>query len=387
MVILDLAKEFRRRGHFPIAFSTKLGQIEKELKQACIPVVSNLDAIGNAPDIIHGQHHLEAMAAMAYFHDTPAVYVCHGWFPWVETPPVFSNIKKYVAVGELTREHISNSCAVKREDISIIPNFVDLEKFEVRKSINKVPVNAAIFGNGIGKNSTLVRSVAEACNLAGMKRLDLFGLRSGNPINNPQEVLPNYDIVFSVGRCAIEAMAVGSAVIICDESGVAEMVRPENMSAMFGRFGSSSLRKERLNADFLCREIRKYDAAGVRQVTDWIREKVDLRHAADRYESVYREAIGRASIETRNNVSGRDPRFVDVGKYIASLAATIKGIEAESHGLNRLVDELQGQRSPANRSTPPNRQLPAMVHRQHAQSGGDRHSGAEGKPGGATHIQ
>ncbi|MBH1965062.1 MAG: glycosyltransferase family 4 protein [Comamonadaceae bacterium] len=355
MVILDLAKEFRRRGHFPMAFSTKLGQIEKELKQACIPVVSNLDAIGNAPDIIHGQHHLEAMAAMAYFHDTPAIYVCHGWFPWMETPPVFSNIKKYVAVGELTREHISNSCAVKREDISIIPNFVDLEKFEVKQQINRIPVAAAIFGNSIGKNSTLVRSVAEACNLAGMKRLDLYGLRAGNPINNPQEVLPNYDIVFSAGRCAIEAMSVGNAVIICDESGVAEMIRPENMAGMFGRFGSSSLRKERLNADFLCKEIRKYDAAGVRQVTDWIREKVDLRHAADRYESVYREAMGCPRVEMLNGISGRDQRFVDVGKYLASLAATIKGFEAESYRLNQLVDELQGQRSPADRSTPPNR--------------------------------
>ncbi|WP_028602630.1 glycosyltransferase [Ottowia thiooxydans] len=345
MVILDLAKEFRRRGHFPVAFSTKIGQIEKELKQACVPVVSNLDNIGDVPDIIHGQHHLEAMAAMTYFHNTPAVYVCHGWFPWMEKPPIFSNIKKYVAVGELTRENISNNCAVKREDVSIISNFVDLEKFSLKEKVNKIPVSAAIFGNSIGKNSTLVQFVAEACNRMGLKRLDLFGLRNGNPINNPQDVLPQYDIVFSAGRCAIEAMSVGSAVIVCDETGVAEMIRPENMTSMFGRFGSSSVSKERLNIDFLCGEIRKYDAAGVRQVAEWIRGKVDLRHAADRYEGVYREAIELSKAEARGDFLEKDQRFVDVGKYLASLASTIKGYEAESYRLNQLVEELQAKRT------------------------------------------
>lgn len=348
MVILDLAKEFRRRGHFPVAFSMKLGMIEKELKEACIPVVSNLDALGNVPDIIHGQHHLEAMAAMVYFYNTPAIYVCHGWFPWPEVPPVFCNIKKYVAVGELTREYISTTCAVKRDDIEIIPNFVDLGKFVVKEKINVAPLSAAIFGNGVGRNSRLVEVVAAACMKAGLKRLDVFGHKSGNPISNPEEELKNYDIVFSVGRCAIEAMSMGCAVIISDESGVAEMIQPDNMERMFGKFGASSLSKANLNADYIYGEILKFNAQGVRQVMEWIRPKVDLCNAADRYESVYREAMNsqRADflpVDGDGSPYREDQRFKDVAKYLTSISATIKGFEAERHRMSKLVAELQAR--------------------------------------------
>lgn len=349
MVILDLAKEFRRRGHFPVAYSTKLGMIEKELKEACIPVVSNLDALGNVPDIIHGQHHLEAMAAMTYFYNTPAIYVCHGWFPWPETPPVFFNIKKYVAVGELTREYVSTTCGVSRDDIDIIPNFVDLGKFAIKQKINDAPKSAAIFGNGVAKNSSLVEVAAAACKKAGLTRLDIFGIRSGNPIANPEVVLRNYDIVFSVGRCAIEAMSMGCAVIVSDESGVAEMVRPENMERMFGKFGASSLSKYNLNVDYICGEILKFKAQDVRQVSEWIRAKVDLFNAADRYESVYREAMNshRAeclAAEGEGRSHRGDQRFKDVAKYLTSISAKIKGFEAEQYRMSKLVEELQARK-------------------------------------------
>lgn len=350
MVILDLAREFRRRGHFPVAFSMKLGGIEKELKEACIPVVSNLDALGNVPDIIHGQHHLEAMAAMTYFHNTPAIYVCHGWFPWPEVPPVFCNIKKYVAVGELTREYISTTCAVRREDVEIIPNFVDLSKFLVKEKINVAPLSAAIFGNGVGKNSNFVEVVAAACMKTGLKRLDVFGHQSGNPISNPEEVLRNYDVVFSVGRCAIEAMSMGCAVIISDDSGVAELVRPDNMERMFGKSGASSLLKSNLNVDYICGEILKFNAQEVRQVTDWIRAKVGLCSAADRYENIYREAI---SIQRADSMGadGRgfscrgDRRFKDVAKYLSSISANIKSVEMDRYRMSKLVAELQPKKN------------------------------------------
>ena len=38
-----------------------------------------------------------------------------------------------------------------------------------------------------------------------------------------------YDIVFAKARAAIEAMAVGAAVIVCDFDGVGPMVSTENV--------------------------------------------------------------------------------------------------------------------------------------------------------------
>lgn len=338
LVVLDLAKEFRRRGHFPVAFSQRIGPVAAQFKESCIPVVSDLAMLGNAPDIIHGQHHLESMIAMLHFHATPAVYVCHGWFPWEEMPPKFSNIKQYVAVGDLTRTHVSNTCSVPREDIKIIPNFVDLEKFRMKAAVNPKPLKAAIFGNGFTPQHDFVRIVAQGCRESGIKTLDFYGLSAGNPIVNPETVLAGHDIVFAVGRCAIEAMSLGCAVIISSEQGVGEMVMAENVQAMFGKFGASSLRAERMTVEFLKAEIAKYHPKSVQRVSEWIRSKVDLRLAADQYEQVYHEALQQQR-DTQEPAS-QDRLFRETARYISALSVMIKEDKNLIRRLHGAVNEL-----------------------------------------------
>jgi len=48
----------------------------------------------------------------------------------------------------------------------------------------------------------------------------------GATFEQPEEVLPNYDLVFAVGRAAIEAMAIGCAVIVADAYGLGGLVTP-----------------------------------------------------------------------------------------------------------------------------------------------------------------
>src|SRR6266705_3324951 len=79
-----LSIELLRRGHQPIVYSTHLGQVAKEIRKSTVPVISSLEALGQAPDIIHAHHNYEAVAAMMCFPDTPAVSFCHGWSPWEE---------------------------------------------------------------------------------------------------------------------------------------------------------------------------------------------------------------------------------------------------------------------------------------------------------------
>ena len=86
--LLDLRGASRIRGHTPIAYSTHLGAVADELRRATIPVVDNLENL-SPPDIIHGQHHLDTMTALLALPGVPAIYVCHGWAPWQERPPLF----------------------------------------------------------------------------------------------------------------------------------------------------------------------------------------------------------------------------------------------------------------------------------------------------------
>ncbi len=323
LVVLDLATEFRRRGHFPVAYSSVHGRVADELRQACIPVVSDLSKLGEPPDIIHGQHHIEAMTAMLHFPGTPAIYACLGWLPWQESPPKFSNIRKYIAVGELTRESIVTSCAIPRDDIAIIPNFVDLKKFGIKKALAKKPLSAAIFDNTVTARSGYAQTVRMACQRANIPRIDVIGIASGNASNSPEKLLGSYDIVFAVGRSALEAMCMGCAVIVSNPMGAHGMIVPENVDAIFGRIGLSSLESDRLNANFLYDEILKFTPERTLEVTRRIREKVDLKAAADRYEAIYHDAMADwdSSPPSAETVG---EQFREIARYITSLKPMIQ---------------------------------------------------------------
>ena len=52
---------------------------------------------------------------------------------------------------------------------------------------------------------------------------------------SPELLLPKYEIVFAKGKAAMEAMAVGTAVILCDFSGVGPMVSSTRFDVPRGR--------------------------------------------------------------------------------------------------------------------------------------------------------
>src|SRR6186713_2778989 len=87
LYVVDLATALLERGHQPVVFSTRPGTVSDQLRRATVPVVSRLENLAEAPDVIHGHHLLETAAAVLAFPRVPAVFVCHGWFPWQEEPP------------------------------------------------------------------------------------------------------------------------------------------------------------------------------------------------------------------------------------------------------------------------------------------------------------
>lgn len=344
LVILDLASEFRRRGHLPMVYSQTLGHVADELRKACIPVTSNLESLGCVPDIIHGQHHVEAMTAMLHFPDTPALYACHGWLPWEEAPPKFPNIRKYVAVGELTREAIVTTCGVPEHDVAVIRNFVDLRKFRLKDQVGEVPRSAAIFDNNVHPDSGYARTVRLACERAGITRLDIIGRAARNSVDDPENRLRGHDIVFAVGRSALEALCMGCAVILANPMGAHGMITPGNLDAMLGRFGITSLVPERLDTGFLHAEIRKYTPEGALEAARRARREVDLEPAADRYEAVYDEVIDAWHAAPADEETLR-ARFRDASRYIASLKPLLRQDRLREEILRRqsLLSQLQSQ--------------------------------------------
>jgi hypothetical protein len=289
LYVCELATNLLRRGHSPIVYSPQLGHTARELRNATVPVVDSLDAVGSPPDLIHGQHHVETMSALLRFPNTPAVFFCHGWLPWEETPPKHPRILRYVAVDDTCFDRLVLESGIAEERVSVILNSVDLEQFLPRAPLPAKPARALVFSNR-AKESTHLGAVREACQRTGIT-LDVIGAEAGNIAVRPQDVLGHYDIVFAKARCALEAIAVGSAVVLCDTNGAGPMVTSSELDRLRRlNFGIRALR-ERIGADLLEKEIARYDPADAATVSRRIRDTADRGAAVDQIVALYEQVV------------------------------------------------------------------------------------------------
>lgn len=281
----------------PLAYSTNLGEVARELEAATVPVVDNFDDIGAAPDIIHGHHHLDTMTALLHFRSTPAVYFCHGWVPWEEAPPPqMPRISRYIAVDDTCRDRLIFRHGIPEERVRVLRNFVDLERFRPRAPLPERPARALVFSNYVD-DSNVCRVIREACDRSGIA-LDVIGLGSGQSSAAPETVLGDYDLVFAKGRAALEALAVGTAVIVGDAAGLGGMVRVADLSELRRlNFGIRAL-SEPVTCESIRREVLRYAPDDTAEVQARIRAEAGLEHPVDALLSLYREVISEAASPT-----------------------------------------------------------------------------------------
>jgi glycosyl transferase family 4 len=282
----DLTEELRHLGHSPVVFSPRLGEVADEIRSRGVAVVNDLDQLGEAPDVIHGQHHLAAMAAMLRFPTVPALYVCHGWLPWEEAPPRFPSLARYVAVDHLRRDRLVLEHGIPESKITLLFNFVDLERFQARPPLPPRPLRALLFSN---QAAAQIPVIERACAARGIE-LDVAGL-AGKPARRPEEILPSFDLVFARGRCALEAMAVGAAVVLCDVEGSGPLVSSANYPALRAlNFGLGALRSP-VDESRLHAAMEHYDPEDVARVRDRVRREAGRREAVERLIGLYRELL------------------------------------------------------------------------------------------------
>jgi len=294
----DVATALRELGHTPVVFSPRVGSVAQELRARGVAVIDSLDLLGEPPSVIHGQHHLEAMAAMLRFPAVPAIFVCHGWLPWQEAPPRFPSIGRYLAVDTLRRDRLVCEHGISESEVEILPNFVDVSRFPSRAALARRPSRALLFSNQATDEDAFTTAVRTACTEAGVA-LDVAGEGSGRPAARPEELLPRYDLVFARGRSALEAMATGAAVVLCDIEGCGPMVASSNFDALRAmNFGLSAL-PDPVEAGSLRSQIARYDAADAALVSARVRTECDRRPIVERLVEIYRSVgAGRRRAET-----------------------------------------------------------------------------------------
>ena len=293
LYVRDLALRLLERGHTPIVYSPLLGELARELRRATVPVVDDPEAISARPDVIHGQHRRETMVAMLHFPGVPAAYFCHDWYSRADAPPRFPRVLRYVAIDQTCRDKLIFEHAVPEERVRVLPSFVDLTRFEPRGPLPARPARALVLCN-LAEEDAHLGAVREACARAQIT-LDVIGEASGNSSARPGELLARYDLVFAKGRAALEALAVGTAVIVYFGPRAGPLVTLDEVDRLLPlNFGIRAMGR-RLTPEALAqevgREIARYDAADASAASRRVREVAGIDLAVEEIISLYEEVI------------------------------------------------------------------------------------------------
>lgn len=336
LVVYEIGRELRRRGHEVAAYSSTLGEVAELMVGSSIPVVNQPEACPFQPDIIHGQHHLDAMTALLAFPNTPAVYHTHGGVPWVERPPAHPRILHYIAMCEDLADVTRINLGLQRDQVTALPNWVDLNRYRGNHTPRARPERAVLFGGGLG-DPAMVAKLRPTFEQFGI-RLDSTADWTETDRRTPELALPRYDIALASGRSALEAMASGCAVIIANHQSSTGWVRPDNFPMLKRQNFAPKRPDPGFDASTIHHFLSAYDADAARTVTQMTREQCSLVPAVDRLLELYEVTI--QNWEQRQKAArdwelerAEEDRKASLA-YLRQLAVAVRDVEA-LHVANR----------------------------------------------------
>ncbi|WP_316635397.1 glycosyltransferase [uncultured Flavobacterium sp.] len=297
--VKELAIELVNRGHLVEIFTLRMGNLSKELIEKGINVTSNLKKLKLIPDIIHAHHNITALKAISFFKFTPVVYFIHDRTFIFDHPYIHKNILRYVAVDYNCKERYCLENNFKEEDVEIVYNWVNTDRFRLKENINKQPKKALVFSNYLNDNN-IYPQIKEACKELGVE-VEIIGYSSGNICLQPEKILNEYDLVFAKAKAAIEAMATGAAVIVCDFRGLGGMVTSSNMKHFRDFNFGMKLMTNIPTKNNLIVEINKYDFCDTIKVSEYIIKESNFLSVVSQLEEIYSDVI----IDFKNQIRGK----------------------------------------------------------------------------------
>ena len=291
--VRDLAIALKKRGVGVEVYSPTLGPIADEIGAWGINVANSTAAIEDLPDIIHAHHFVPTVDAILRFDDVPVIYFLHDRLHTQDDPPRHSQVMKYVAVDYNCLDRLVIDNRIPEEDTAVMYNWVDTEVFKLRETFAERPSRALVFSNNAhAYEGNYFRTVKEAGKAEGLA-VEGVGFGLGKSEMRPQDILGNYDIVFAKAKAAMEAMATGAHVIVCDTIGLGGSVNTENFDHFRKfNFGMKTLTGA-IEKRSIIEEIKKYSVPETQQVARLIRDAAPLTRSVDGLLNLYSETIER----------------------------------------------------------------------------------------------
>lgn len=271
-VTLTMYNEMVKRGHDVTVYSPLGGPLENQMN-----TVKSLTGLPT-PDIILAQHNSCAETLKRTFPDIPLVFYSHGVLPErhaLEQPPKFP-ADWYIAINEEVEQNLIEK-GVPARKISIIRDFIDLERFKPTKPINRELKKVLFISNY--KKWKNYKAVSGAC-----QKLSLELTCHGSPYGRNfkiEEAINEADLVVSWARGVLEAMSCGRAALSFDRyEGDGYIDLKNYFEARKDNFSGRHFKYE-YSADTLADEMLKYDPDCSEQNRELVMKYHDVRAGVD----------------------------------------------------------------------------------------------------------
>ena len=242
-----------------------------------------------------------------------------------------------MTVSDALHDRLVYECGIPAEKITTILNSVDLERFHPRPPLPVIPKRALVFNNRVNE-ANILGIIREACAHNGIV-VETMGYGSGNPSFYPEAKLGDYDIIFAVGRAALEGLAIGAAVICCGLEGTSQMVTTQNLEwHRRNNFGIRVLSRP-LTIEILSAEIQHYDSLDALKVSQEVRATAGLTGMIDQILGVYTNTLD--SWE-KNHLQDPAAESLAFSNYLKGISDKVYQTIAESNLAHAELDFIEG---------------------------------------------
>lgn len=288
-IVRDFCLALQERGHQVAGFTCSPYPGERIMAEAGLEVYREIDDLPWQPDIIHGHHYGDSLAAILSLPGVPAIYYCHGGTT-VETPPRHPRILRYLAMSRTLRERLLIELCLAEEQIEVMLNSFDPRGFQTVRTPRR-ELGRALFYNGFHKEkSPTLAAIRTACERLGIT-LDCAGRGAFRKMADPAAELPEYDVVFASGKSAIDALACGCTVAVLGRDSCGPLVSTRNLDQLRQVNFSVAANCPPPTADQIAEILGRYDPADAAEVTRRVRQECDISRTVDDLEALYREVV------------------------------------------------------------------------------------------------
>lgn len=331
VVCCETARGLRKRGHHVTIYCHQDGPTADQMRAEGFQVATDIASVAHPPDVIQANQTLPLLDAIGRFPTTPAISICHDATAWFNEPIDMPAIRRQAAVDFACRDRVAGRFPHLAREIALLHNAVDLDAFRPRAPLPAKPKRAL----ALAKFPTYVDAVREACAQRGVE-LSLLGPAGGPLVDDLPNHLRDYDLVFASARSALEALAVGCAVIVIDGRGFAGLVTRDNVPDWQQNNFGARLLSTPASAELIGAAIDRYDSADAQQVSGFIRESASLAQYLDRLEGLYGQVIA----ESVARPVDRDELLDGMGRSFRALERAWRAVQ-EQHlqRHNQALDE------------------------------------------------